>query len=212
MVASMFVASVCIAMCSLWGYFHFLHREHWIDRTRQRLFRIRDELFDRAAAGEVNFNDDAYRLTRTTLNGMIRYAHELSVLDIVLSAYALRRTGYDLDELRDRYRGENDRALRRLPLAQRRLIVHAQQKMHVVALSHIVHTNLLLWWLVPVGLIGRVAFGIARALRGSGAYSAKAFLATRYRRSFSRLDAFAHEIGNERPGSPTANGRLAGGV
>lgn len=55
-----------------------------IDRLRQQLFTVRDELFDEARAGHISFTDPAYKATRTVLNGMIRFAHRLSISRLFL--------------------------------------------------------------------------------------------------------------------------------
>ncbi len=52
--------------------------EQRIDILRQRLFALRDELFDFAMDGYVRFDDPAYQLLRDLLNGTIRYAHNLT--------------------------------------------------------------------------------------------------------------------------------------
>jgi len=49
-----------------------------LDSFRQQMFMLRDELFDYAAAGNIDFNDPAYRLLRQSMNGLIRYAHQLT--------------------------------------------------------------------------------------------------------------------------------------
>lgn len=49
-----------------------------LDEFRQRMFAVRDELFDYAAAGNIGFNDPAYRLLRQSMNGFIRYGHQLT--------------------------------------------------------------------------------------------------------------------------------------
>ena len=50
-----------------------------IDYLRQDLFELRDRLFDDAAAGRISFESHSYRATRTLLNGMLRYAHRMSL-------------------------------------------------------------------------------------------------------------------------------------
>ncbi|HEY7389091.1 MAG TPA: hypothetical protein VH640_11325 [Bryobacteraceae bacterium] len=52
---------------------------HRLDRFRQDLFVIRDDLFDYAAGGSISFNHPAYRLLRQSMNGFIRYGHQLTV-------------------------------------------------------------------------------------------------------------------------------------
>lgn len=49
-----------------------------LDSFRQKMFVVRDELFDYAASGKIEFNDPAYRLLRQSMNGHIRYAHQLT--------------------------------------------------------------------------------------------------------------------------------------
>ena len=50
-----------------------------VDWARQSLFEKRDKLFDMAIKGEINFNSPAYKDTRETLNGLIRFAHKLTL-------------------------------------------------------------------------------------------------------------------------------------
>lgn len=55
-----------------------------LDRFRQSMFALRDEVFDYAAAENISFNDPAYRLLRKSMNGFIRYAHQLTFFRISL--------------------------------------------------------------------------------------------------------------------------------
>lgn len=57
----------------------FLWREYRIERFRQRIFQIRDELFDFAADGHLTFDDPAYGALRSSMNSMIRFAHRMSL-------------------------------------------------------------------------------------------------------------------------------------
>ncbi len=63
---------------SLWSDFR-------VDQFRQRMFAIRDELFDYAASGAIDFNDPAYRLLRQSMNGFIRYGHQLTLFRLLLT-------------------------------------------------------------------------------------------------------------------------------
>jgi hypothetical protein len=49
------------------------------------MFAVRDELFDYAAAGQIGFNDPAYRLLRQSMNGFIRYGHQLTFFRLCLT-------------------------------------------------------------------------------------------------------------------------------
>jgi hypothetical protein len=61
-----------------------LYTDYRIDKTRQSLFAIRDELFDAAARGEISFDSEAYRTTRLIMNGLIRFTHRASVMRVWL--------------------------------------------------------------------------------------------------------------------------------
>lgn len=78
MFSSVFLA-VCVYLC------FYCFREYRIDRLRQHLFELRDELFDLAAAGEIEFNHPAYTATRTMLNSVIRFAHRITVVRFTLA-------------------------------------------------------------------------------------------------------------------------------
>ena len=56
-----------------------------LDTFRQEMFAVRDELFDYAAAGKISFNDPAYRLLRQSMNGFIRYGHQLTFFRLCLT-------------------------------------------------------------------------------------------------------------------------------
>jgi hypothetical protein len=67
-----------VSLFALWLLYFIAWREHRLDAFRQRLFAVRDELFDFALAGEIAFDDSAYITLRNLANGMIRYAHRLN--------------------------------------------------------------------------------------------------------------------------------------
>ncbi|UPK04147.1 hypothetical protein [Bradyrhizobium sp. 170] len=54
------------------------------DYARQRLFEVRDEIFDMAADGELNFKSQAYRDIRRSLEMNIRFAHDLTLPNFLL--------------------------------------------------------------------------------------------------------------------------------
>jgi hypothetical protein len=67
-----------------------------LDSFRQSMFALRDELFDYAAAGNIGFNDPAYRLLRQSMNGFIRYAHQLSFFRLIVNT--LERQIYGVEQ------------------------------------------------------------------------------------------------------------------
>jgi hypothetical protein len=56
-----------------------------VDSFRQKMFCVRDELFDFAVQGNVSFNDPAYVLLRQQMNALIRYGHQLTVFRMLMT-------------------------------------------------------------------------------------------------------------------------------
>jgi hypothetical protein len=56
-----------------------------LDEFRQRMFAIRDGLFDYARSGNIGFDQPAYKLLRKSMNGFIRYGHRLSFFQLVIT-------------------------------------------------------------------------------------------------------------------------------
>ena len=104
-----------ISLAFLFFLVFFLVNQHRVDRLRQKLFFIRDALFDEAAAGRISFDSKAYGYTRTVLNGFLRFSHRLSVSRLATVSVLVRRA--DLDETNETLRAamsassEADRAL-----------------------------------------------------------------------------------------------------
>lgn len=64
-----------------------------LDAFRQEMFAIRDELFDYATTGNISFDDTAYRLLRRSMNGFIRYGHQLTFFRLCLTMVELKLAG-----------------------------------------------------------------------------------------------------------------------
>jgi hypothetical protein len=64
-----------IGLFALWFLYFVCWRELRVDTFRQRLFAVRDDLFDYAASGAIGFNDPAYSTLRELSNSLIRFAH-----------------------------------------------------------------------------------------------------------------------------------------
>ena len=75
------LVAICEVITSLTALIVFAYH-FWpvmrLDEFRQSMFAVRDELFDFALSGKVSFDDPAYKLLRQSMNGFIRYAHQLT--------------------------------------------------------------------------------------------------------------------------------------
>lgn len=62
-----------------------------VDHFRDGIFALRDDLFDRAAAGAIPFGHPSYGMLRRTMNGFLRWGKRLRLLDAVLLLAFTRR-------------------------------------------------------------------------------------------------------------------------
>lgn len=76
---------------ALWFLYFSLFQQYKVDKTRQELFAIRDEMFDFAAAGFLSFNHPAYIMLRHTMNGMIRVAHRINWYNTIIIVLFMSR-------------------------------------------------------------------------------------------------------------------------
>lgn len=126
-----------------WWLLFFEGRDYWIDRTRQTLFRIRDDLFDHAAEGKgITFDDEAYGIARTTINGMIQFTHDTS-LARVFSVLLFYRHSARREHVKQ-YNSDFQSAIDELPKEGRQIILRSMADMHLVTLNHMIHTSIIL--------------------------------------------------------------------
>ncbi len=69
-----------LAMIFLW---QACIRRYLLDSFRQRLFEIRDNLFDYALENKIPFSIDVYVRLRMAINARIRYAHRITLIDLL---------------------------------------------------------------------------------------------------------------------------------
>src|SRR3954467_6683321 len=83
-----------LSFLTLWFLYSFAYRDYRRDVYRQKLFEVRNALFDLAATGEVSFDSPAYQTLRTTINGFIRFAHRMQFGELTVFIF-LEETAND---------------------------------------------------------------------------------------------------------------------
>ncbi len=68
-----------LSLIGIWIWLAWLYPEYATDIFRQRMFALRDRLFDEALEGRIAFTHPAYGMLRSTMNGFIRFAHRISL-------------------------------------------------------------------------------------------------------------------------------------
>lgn len=122
------------AALGCWWLYFFAYPRLRLDETRQNLFRIRDDFFRLAEQGAIAFDCDAYRLVRLTLNGMIRYAHQLSLIQLLVAGHARKRYGPDLEAAH--FAEAVESAIESLAQEQQLLVRRTLNAMHREMLLH----------------------------------------------------------------------------
>ena len=79
------------------GAFVFVFYGPWqslcTDWARQTIFESRDGIFDLARDGQLDFSSSEYSALRSSLNCLIRFAHEVTWVEFLTLYSALRKTG-----------------------------------------------------------------------------------------------------------------------
>lgn len=145
--AYMVASLLCFAF--LLYVFDFSYRKYRIDLLRFYLFRARDRLFDAAEKGVIPFDDPAYGMTRQMLNGMIRFAHELSLWR-PLVIWASRKQ-WDPEEERTKFWKRYCDAVDSLPVRSKTALRITMTEAHICVLSHVLHTSLITFPFVFIG-------------------------------------------------------------
>ncbi len=130
--------------------FFKLWRGYFVDQTRQKLFTIRDELFDGFHSGGHDFDSVAYGMARTMLNGLIRYTHEISFTRVIIA-------NTSPSERAEIIKFQLDEALKELPQDAKELVESTLYKMHVVMLKHIFARSFMLKFLQLIVFVTSIA-------------------------------------------------------
>ena len=87
------VLRFCLVLFIAWLIWYQFWIPYRVDYFRQRLFKLRDELFEYANAGHLEFTHPAYTDLRLLINALIRYGHRVTIWRIVMSMVSLARSG-----------------------------------------------------------------------------------------------------------------------
>lgn len=169
-------------------FFLTSYQQYRTDLLRYRLFIARDKLFKQAQEGAIEFNSPAYGMTRTTINGMLRFAHEVNIFRI-LSYYLAYRFCPGIRRV-DQYRDTFKENIEDLGMSEKKAVINALAEAHVAVAAHIFSTSILFfWWAMPLNIL-------LNMLHKSGML--RRFISTgkKARRGWSVFDGEANCVGN----------------
>lgn len=105
-----------LSLALLWMLLWF-YVEYTIDSFRQKVFTLRDEMFDMASSGKIPFNHKAYGRLRSTMNGSIRFAEEISLARLFLVILCNLKNKIQREKFSEKFSAE----VENLPLEQKNI-------------------------------------------------------------------------------------------
>lgn len=135
-------ALINLSMAAIIVYIWFF----WIPKLRiaefrQKMFELRDRMFDDAAAGRLSFDDKAYGAMRFTMNGLIRFADSLSLSEII--SFSIARKLAKEDVRRDLSPALE--AIRHSPLDRRKDYHNYHKHMQMLLIELLIKRNVVLY-------------------------------------------------------------------
>lgn len=138
------------------------------DAFRQRVFALRDQLFDYAAAGNIEFNHPAYWRLRLMMNNTIRFSHRITFGEMLLPvAIDILRNSDEPDA--PSYAAWKEK-VQALPAANREAIMEFFDKFSELLAAHLITTSPVAW---PVFALAAIIHGL-REVRVRVVHSASA--------------------------------------
>lgn len=111
-----------------------MYEDYRVDKFRQDMFKIRDDLFDNAMHGRLSFDDPSYGLIRRVINGHIRFAHRINILDLAMFATILAHENY---VIREPFSVRLLKSMENLTGDQKELITDAVTRMNFKIIEHL---------------------------------------------------------------------------
>ncbi len=152
-----------IGVIALLVFYFWFYKQYRIDRTRQSLFAVRDEMFDYATAGHISFDDPAYILLRQTMNGMIRFTHRVDILTIfgmfLAKLFMPRENDSSFDKL-------FNKALTNIESREvRQRVFQFYMRMNLIVIAHIVKSSILALVLSAFAIVGMSIYRVCKSLK-----------------------------------------------
>ena len=161
-----YLAISVVSFLGIWLLYAKFYHDYRIDKFREEIFALRDRLFVIAEEGQLSFDDEAYGLLRSTLNGFIRFAHRLSFLSLVL--FISQTTKDEL--MKYSFQEKFSNALAPLTPQARASLLRIHQEVHYSVAAHLFATSpfllLVMGVSLPYGLLLQLLGKIPNTVRG----------------------------------------------
>lgn len=166
LICSAFVIALILA---IWHVIFNVYPHSAIALARYNLFELRDELFDMAAEGKLDFKSPGYKACRQMINGFIRYAHDMSLMQMFTTQLVAKIRGQKISTR------EWDAAFERLDPAERKLVDSVMRKATVHMVRLLITKSVILSGILTVVLsvefvcskIARISIALGTAFKRS---------------------------------------------
>lgn len=153
-----------ISITGLAVFFFFFWLNYRVDRLRDSLFTLRDKLFALGMSGEISFDSPSYGMLRRIINGLIRNAHRIELLNLLVFIVFTRRDE-QMAKYAHSFEGCWEEALLSIGPEQRKKLQAIRTTAHFLAFEQLILVSpVLLLLILPV-----IAWILLRVL-GSTAY------------------------------------------
>jgi len=125
------------ALVGLWVILFWLYPDYRVDAFREDMFALRDELFEYAAGGGIQFDDPLYVLLRNTMNGFIRVGHKLSLGHLVVFLWWTNGA----KSYRPKFAEIWESRIKHVSCQQRESLVGIRDRMNVLVTKHMVFNS-----------------------------------------------------------------------
>ena len=179
--------SILISVALIWILFFWLYRDYRVDKFRQELFDLRDQLFDLALDGKIPFESASYGMLRSTINGMIQQAHTICLLDMV--AFCILMPQKQISTLAERYQDRWEQKKKALGADAALAVESIRTSAHMLVVEQVVFTSAVLMFTLITAAIWIIG---AKAAKGAFDSTLRRLLASStLTRLVNRLDSAA---------------------
>ena len=152
-----------ILIAAFW-YLLFQIRNFLTDTFRQEMFTLRDQLFIEASKGLIDFNHPAYGMLRETMNGYLRFSHQISFLSCAF-VFLLPSTRKDLNNPSLSFDYRWNRKMKGLPVETKDTLKAYRKEMHKLVLGYLWLTSPLAIFLSIIFLIVAIPTSIGKSIK-----------------------------------------------
>lgn len=129
------ISMVFIAILMLW-----LYQDYRTDVFRQKMFNLRDDLFDEARHGKIDFDEGTYGMLRSAINGFIRFGHKFNLTQVLLLNVMLKRESNFNKPFSERLH----KNMENCTVEQRKIIMSYYIRMNFYIIEHLFLSSIIL--------------------------------------------------------------------